>query len=306
MDATQLRYFVETAKRLHFAHAAEQLGISQSALSKSIQKLETELGFALFSRSNKWNVQLTVPGEVYLREALRILHDLESARTLALTAQHGESGYLVIGTISSMLGQTAFIDTMAEIRRKSPQAVLEIIDSTSGELLHLLKEHKVDLAFLRLGADPKPDCEGFSCRKLFMDQLLLAVPKGHRLGKKSRIHVADLAPEHFVLVPGAVSAVFRNYVLDFCRSKGGFEPKIVQEVNNNYTALRLVAAGCGVTLISSAYKGTFSEHLSYLPLADFQPELPMFALCPEDREIPLAERFIGTFLRKYQTGTGTR
>jgi len=298
MDFVQLHYFVETASRLHFARAAEQLGISQPALSKSIQKLEKELEFKLFSRANKWDIQLTVPGEVYLREARRILQDVAYAKNLALTAAHGESGRLVIGAISSMLGQDAFIDAVSESQRKTPRAVFEVIDSTSGELLALLKEHKIDLAFLRL--PPKLSDEHFQCRKLFMDRLLAVVPKGHRLAAKEKISVDYLARERFVLVPDAVSGVFRSYILDFCRTKGGFEPNIVQEVNNNYTTLRLVAVRCGVTIVSSAYRGFLSEHLCYLPFADFQPELPMFAVCPSDRTSLLAEKFIQELLRAHR------
>ncbi len=297
MDIVQLRNFVTTSELLHFARSAERLGITQSALSRSIQRLEKELGFRLFSRANKWDVQLTIAGEVYRKEALRLLHDLEHARQLALTAEHGDAGKLVIGTISSMLGQGAFIDAIAELRRKSPLAVLEIVDSTSGELLKLLEAHKVDLAFLRLSADFADD--RLICRKLFMDKLMLVVPKDHRLAAAKRIRVADLAQENFILVPGEVSAVFRNYVLDFCRIRGSFNPRIVQEVSNNYTALRLVAAKCGITLVSSAYRGTFAEHVTYLELDDFQPELAMFALYPGNRPIPLADKFIREFRLKY-------
>ena len=62
MELTQLKYFITTAKELHFARAAAKLGVTQPSLSRGIQTLEKELDTQLFHRTNKWHVALTPAG----------------------------------------------------------------------------------------------------------------------------------------------------------------------------------------------------------------------------------------------------
>ena len=69
MELTQLKYFILTAKELHFARAAAKLGVTQPSLSRGIQTLEKELDTQLFLRTNKWHVALTPAGEAFLPEA---------------------------------------------------------------------------------------------------------------------------------------------------------------------------------------------------------------------------------------------
>ena len=71
----QLKNFLSLAEILHFARAAEKLGITQAALSRDIKKLETELSSALFDRSDKWNIKLTAFGKVYY-EHLKVLPEM--------------------------------------------------------------------------------------------------------------------------------------------------------------------------------------------------------------------------------------
>lgn len=290
MEIKQLRYFTVLARELHFARAAEHLGITQPPLSRMIQNLEKELGVRLFSRENKWDIRLTEAGKTLLAEAEKILPRLEDAAALARAAENGCCGRLTIGAISSMIGHRAFIDTLAAMQKEVPRAVIEIVDSTSGELAGLLAEHAIDIALMRL--PPHGDFREFRTEVLYTDTLLAALPAGHRLAKKSSFPVSALKQERFILVPEKVSSVFRHYILDLCRQQGGFEPLIHHEISNSYTALRLAAAGAGITLVSSAYNGTFSDRVVYRPFSDFPAELPMYAVSPSCNQSPLAQKFL--------------
>lgn len=296
MNLTAIEYFVVTAKELHFAHAAEKLGIAQPPLSRSIQKLEAELGVQLFSRDNKWKVSLTAAGEAFLPEAERLLRQTQYACNLARSVSQGMAGRLTVGAISSMIGHSAFIDALADMQKQYPHAVVEIVDSTSGQLEEQIREHSIDLALMRLRKDFAD--EELLYRKLYDDQLSLVLSCRHRLAKYPVLTVAMLADEPFILVPEKVSGVFRNYIRDFCRSRGGFDPEISREISNSYTALRLTAAGVGITMVSSAYDGIFGDRLCYRTLSDFQPSLPMYAVYPAETTNPLASTFLDLLLRR--------
>lgn len=292
MNIRQLQYFVLLAKELHFALAASKLGITQPPLTRSIQNLEKELGVALFLRSNKWKIELTPAGKAFLPEAERILNQLQYAKTAALAAGQGFAGHLTVGAISSMIGNAAFIDTLADMQKHYPSAVVEIVDSTSGDLLQQIRSRSVDLALLRLPPDHEdPD---MTVRHLFDDEISLVFANNHRLASKKEIRVSDLAGEPLILVPERPSAVFRSYILAFCRIRGGFTPIISKEISNSYTALRLTAAGVGITMVSSAYEGIFSDRLCYRHFAGFRPVLPMYALHPADHTPPLMQVFLRT------------
>ncbi len=298
MDIRHLRYFAVLAKELHFARAAEILGITQPPLSRTIQNLEKELGVRLFSRENKWDIHLTEAGKTLLEEAEKILPKLDHAVNRTREAGSGICGRLTIGAISSMIGHPAFIDTLTQMQKKVPEAVIEIIDSTSGELQKMLGERTVDVALMRL--DPQTNSSEFHAEKLYTDTLLAALPAGHRLADLDPFPISALRQERFILVPEKASSVFRNYVLNICRQQGKFEPVIHHEISNSYTALRLTAAKAGVTMVSSAYYGIFGDRVIYRKISGFQAALPMFAVHPTSGLSPLARKFLQELKKQLQ------
>ncbi|MEA4862666.1 MAG: LysR family transcriptional regulator [Victivallaceae bacterium] len=291
MEISLLRGFIEVARELHFARAAANLGVTQPSLSRNIQKLENELGVSLFSRSNRWRVSLTAAGRTFLPEAERLLRQLASAEALARAAGKGERGRLSIGAISSMLGNPAFIDSLGEIEKRFPGVTVEIIDSTSTGLTRQIRERTLDLALMRLSDELFSDDE-LLCEKLYDDTLTVVLPRHHRLAGLDDFPVSALAGERFIMVPERTSAVFRNYLFRFCAVRGGFTPKVSKEINNSYTALRLAAAGLGVTIVSSSYSGMFSNRLCYRNFKDFQPRLPVYSVRSADNDIPALMNFL--------------
>jgi len=291
MEINQIRYFIELARELHFARAAARIGITQPPLSRSIRSLEKELGVPLFSRSNKWKVTLTAAGKAFLPEAERLLRQLRYAENLAKAAGKGEYGRLTIGAISSMIGNPAFIDTLGDMQKQFPKVTVEVIDSNSAGLTGQIRERTMDLALMRLSEELSENDE-LICEKLFDDGLAVVLPRKHRLAEKAAFPVSALADERFILVPEKASAVFRNYIFRFCETQGGFTPNVSKEISNSYTALRLTAAGLGITIVSTAYEGMFGNRLCYRRFSDFQPRIPMFAVHTADNPAPPLATFL--------------
>lgn len=297
MELRHLRYFVEAAHELHFARAASRLKITQPALSRQIAALEKELGVTLFSRSNKWKIELTPAGAVFLPEAEKILREADRAENLARTAQQGGCGKLTIGAISSAIGNPAFSSALREMRTRYPEIVMEVLDATSAGLPEQIRQHTLDIAFLRsmplLASD-----DSLLYEALWNDRLVAAIPAGHPLAKKKVLPARALANESFILVPERTSGSLRLHLAQFFRSRGGFSPRADFEIYNTFTALRMVAAGLGVSVVAESYIGTFSDQICYRYFSDATPQIPLLVIRAADNPSKSAGIFL-SILKKH-------
>src|SRR6476646_7711862 len=101
MELRHLRYFVGVGEEQHYGRAARRLGIAQPALSRQIQDLERELGFALFDRLPR-GVKLSAAGKLFLDDAQRILQEVDEAKLRAERVASGKAGTLRIGFVESI------------------------------------------------------------------------------------------------------------------------------------------------------------------------------------------------------------
>ena len=104
MELKQLKYFVEVAKREHISEAALELDVAQSAVSRHIRNLESELGTALFHRKGR-NVFLTTEGKHLLQTALPILEQVDQTLAFFQTHQETRANMMMIGYVDGAVGQ---------------------------------------------------------------------------------------------------------------------------------------------------------------------------------------------------------
>ena len=297
MELRHLHYFTEAAHELHFARAAANLKVTQPALSRQIAALENELGVELFSRSNKWKIELTPVGEVFLTEAEKILEDAQRAVNLARSADTGGYGKLSIGAISSTIGNPAFSEALHEMRIRYPKLVMEVVDATSSGLPEQVRQHTLDIAFLRSLSDLPAD-DTLIYEHLWNDRLAAAIPADHPLTRRKNFPVSALAGESFILVPERTSGALRQYLSQFFHTRGGFSPHADFEIYNTYTALRMVAAGLGVTVVAESYIGTFASQVAYRYFSDAVPEIPLLAIRAADNRSRTADIFLNILKNK--------
>lgn len=291
MELRHLRYFTETAKELHFAKAAEKLKLTQPALSRQIAALEQELGVELFNRSNKWKIVLTEAGSMFLMEAEKILHETDRAVHLAKSAAKGGYGKLAIGAISSTIESPEFSQALQEMRARYPDLLLEVLDATSGGLPELVRQHALDIAFLR----PLPELAGDETliyEHLWNDKLVAAIPHDHPLARQVQFLPGALANEAFIMVPEKTSSSQRQYLINFFHKYGGFMPKVEIEIYNTYTALRMVAAHLGVSVVAESYMGHFTDRICYRFFTANPPEMPLCVIRATDHTSKSAETFL--------------
>ncbi|MEO0530493.1 MAG: hydrogen peroxide-inducible genes activator [Planctomycetota bacterium] len=238
MDTDQLRQFLTVARLGNITRAAEEHGLSQPAISRSIQRLEEELGRPLFERRPR-SVALTDAGVLFQSRAQQVLGLLDDTR--AQLADDGETGRLRIGAIPTVAPYflPGFLREFAEA---FPKASLIVHEDTTDNLLHRCKQGEIDLAVLALPIAAKY----VDTVELFSEELLLVVADEHPLATKPRVRAADVEPHPFVLLDEA--HCLSDSVFSFCRQKA-FQPLVVERTSQLTMVQELVALDHGVSMI---------------------------------------------------------
>ncbi|MEZ5944535.1 MAG: LysR family transcriptional regulator [Planctomycetaceae bacterium] len=238
MEIDQLRYFLRVAERGNFTRAAEELMISQPALSRSIQKLEEELGQPVFERKTR-SVALTEVGELLQSRAQQVLSIIED--TKAEITDDGKSGRIRIGAIPTIAPY--FLPTVLHDFAKSfPKATLVVQESTTEVLLKSCTQGEIDVAILAL---PVP-AKYLEFEELFQEELLLVLPPDHPLVEKKQIRLTDVEPFPFVLLDEA--HCLSDNIVSFCRQRS-FQPVAVERTSQLAMVQELVSLSHGVSMI---------------------------------------------------------
>ncbi|MEJ8814315.1 LysR family transcriptional regulator [Variovorax ureilyticus] len=146
MELRQLRYFVKIADMGSMSRAALALHISQPSLSQQISQLEDEMGKPLLIRLPT-GVRMTVEGEVFYRQALQILRQVDEVRAAVTAANEHLTGRVTIAMAHTQTAQYA-LPLILEARKTYPQIDLEVFDNTSSDLLHGVASGRRDLGLL--------------------------------------------------------------------------------------------------------------------------------------------------------------
>jgi len=249
MNLLGLRYFLAVAEYSSFTKASEHIYVTQPTLSRQIMDLEEELGASLFLRG-KQALTLTTAGARFLPEAREILKRCDNLR--AVVKQDDEGGGPVAGVLK--LGYQGFLDTtlmqqtVKSLTAKYPRVDFSLFRGNPPELNHDLLTGKCDAVFgLKICVASVPDLE---CLELEKNELLVAVPAGHRLAKHDSVDMRELANESFILLERKVSPFTVDYAISLCM-KNGFSPNASHYVDDAEKALLLVDAGKGVCFLHS-------------------------------------------------------
>ena len=237
----QLRGFVAVAEELHFGRAAERLRMTQPPLSRQIQKLERAVGVPLLERDNR-KVELTTAGAAFLVEARRLLALAGVALEQARRIQAGSAGTVRIGfTASSAFGVlSTVLDLVAEAH---PGIQLDLFEMVTRDQLEQLSTGELDIGLAR----PAFDQALFASSLLHREDLLLAVPSGHRLAALGRsIRPVEVAAEPLIMYSPSQARYFHDLVV---RLVPITEENIVHTVSQVLTVLWLVSGGRGIAFV---------------------------------------------------------
>jgi DNA-binding transcriptional LysR family regulator len=268
MELRHLRYFLAVAEELNFTRAAARVGIGQPPLSQQIRSLEGELGTPLFRRTPT-GAQLTEAGKAFLPEARAILERAEHAAEAARRAGRGESGSIRIGFTAS----AAYLETVPRsirlFTRSYPDIQTMLVEAGTSPLLEQIREERLDAAFVRLG---RHDPEGVSTLTLGSEGMSVVVPEGHPLGKAKSIALGALAGERMLLFPRSAGPGLHDEIIAACWL-AGFEPSFGQEAPQFSSAINLVAAGMGISLVPRSMARLHVRGVRYLSMPKGSPTI---------------------------------
>lgn len=191
MELRHLRHFIAVAEELHFARAAERLGMEQSPLSQSIRNLERDLKTKLFHRTTR-KTWLTPAGARFYDKARRILADVETAKA---TINLGEEPSRVRLALGEDLAGEPFTKLLSELERQGSGMSIDIQELTHAEAARLVRDGEADVA---LTLDRRP-VDGLAQRRAWGERLMLIAPTGHPLATREGVRLQDLATEPLAL-----------------------------------------------------------------------------------------------------------
>lgn len=287
MELRHLKYFVVVAEELHFGRAAEKLSISQPPLSQQIQQLEREVGARLFHRTSR-QVELTEAGRVLLVEARQILKAVDQATSDVKRAARGELGRIGIGFVASAT-YDILPDILRRFRSEYQEIALDLVEMHSAEQGAALRDRRIDIAFSR---PPLVD-DDLVTEAVSAEDLVVAVAESHPLARRGpEVRLADLADQPFILYPRNPLPSYADFVIRACEA-AGFSPSIAQETLQMQTALSLVSAGLGVTLVPASVQKLGRSGVEYLRLAPPAPSTLLSISTRRNDRSPMLANFIG-------------
>ena len=239
MLLSQVEGFLEIARQRNLSRAAEDLLITQPALTARIQALETELGTPLFVRARR-GMDLTEAGRAFRPYAERALVALNEGASLLNELGRGGTGELVIGAAPAV-STYVLPGVLVRFTERHPRVRLIVRTGHSEQILEMALRREIDLGLVR--ELRHPDIES---RTLYDEELVLVTHGAHPLAGRGSIGVEELASVRLIMFDRTSS--YYDLTNAFFR-QAGIAPSGVMELDNIDAAKQMVGQGLGVALL---------------------------------------------------------
>jgi DNA-binding transcriptional LysR family regulator len=295
----QIQYFVAVAENGAVSRAAHQLSISQSTVTEALRDLEGDLGFLLFDR-RAHGVELTLKGHHFLRHARKILSDIADARRALRDPAVPVDGRLALG-VTPLVAGYVLSDLLARFRRAFPAVSVDIVEDSRDYLEHLLVGGELDVAVVVAGVES--NALALRAETVEASRYRLWLPIGHPRAEETRIAMADLAGETFVLlvideIAEAAEEAWR---------RAGMRPRVAIRTRSVEAARSLVATGAGLAVLPDLTYRPWSLEGDKIEARDLLEELPPVEVAVMWRHgsplNPIAGQFVSA-ARAYRGGRG--
>jgi DNA-binding transcriptional LysR family regulator len=262
MDLKRLRYFVTVARMQSFTRAAEALHMAQPPLSQRIQELENEIGAPLLDRESR-PLALTPAGQLLFDQAVQIVQKTDSMMSSMRRMLDNKRPIFTFGVVpTNFHGSLSAI--IRKYRRALPRMEVRIKELSNVEQEAALLDGRIDAGISRI----EIETEGVKRIVLRNEPMVVALPDDHPLATlEDAIPLSAIKDEPFILYTGNPCPSLAHHVVAALQARGTVLTNPI-EVDQHDTALIMIAAGIGLSIVPAAARLVDAPGVTYRPLAD--------------------------------------
>lgn len=288
MNLRQLRYFCEVVEAGSARAAAERLFVAPTAISMQMAQLEEAIGGRLFDRASR-PMGLTPLGQFVYPKAKELLSAATRLAEEACGIATGKLGWLSIGfTRSTMF--SVLPSAVRAMKAASPNVHIELEEVLTEHQAESLRNGAIHLGLSRVIGEiaREPD---LAYTELFDDPLVAAIPAGHEWARRATIEGSALNALPFISYPKQPESEFSKHALALLEAAGA-RPRVGYEAKEIHTALGLVAAGLGATVVGRSAAINNRSDVLFLPISDLRSSTKVFAVRRADAPHRVADAFM--------------
>jgi DNA-binding transcriptional LysR family regulator len=284
MDPRRLLTFREVARQRSFSRAAENLSLTQSAVSQQVAALERQLGTRLLDR-RPGGLRLTAPGEQLLEHASAIADRLTLADAQIAEEVAAERRELRIGAFPSVLA-TIVPAAVSALLATAPDLQVSVTEGRTDELARGVRDGSLHLAVAFQDAHAaRQEHPGTRRHDLFTEPMVAALPPRHRLRSRDRIALSDLAHDPW-------TAASRDGLIARACARAGFTPRIAYLSSDPLSIRAIIAAGLAVAL-TPRLLATHLHGVHITTVQDEPAQRDVYAMLPDTGARRTDEQLIG-------------
>lgn len=289
-ELRHIRAFLKICETRNFTRAANDLHVSQSALTVQIQQLEESLGIQLFNRSKR-GVTLTAAGRDVYGPMQRLFNDAQAIVDHTRELSSASTGFVGIAALPTVCAGplATVVRSFVEVH---PGIRIQISDVVAERVREAVLKRQVDLG---IGTRHGRDAD-LRATPLFQDRLVVFVPAGHPLARKNSITLREATPFDLIL-PTRDSSV--RETVEAIAHRERLAVQTMYETNFMPTALAFVRAGLGIAILPESAAGSEAQGFARIPINNRHSSRQIELLQRRDMTLsPAAESFV-LHLRKY-------
>lgn len=291
MNYNILRYVITVAEERNFTRAAKRLYITQPSLSQTIKNEEERLGVILFDRSSS-PLTLTDAGKEYVLWAKQVLSLYENMERRLQDFSTDEVSSLKIGILPEF---SSFIlsSPLKLFRERNPNSFVQIVEQSNNDLEKSLEDSKLDFIIGLTHKDKYKYCS----EPLYDEKIVLAITPDFSPQNKDAVEVDLIEFKDAPFVMMEEGQFLYNVTHDLCK-KSGFIPRAVVECYNLETALHMVEAGVGVSIVPDLMCKVVGD-LKYYNIKGRTPESQISIVYRRDRYLTKKARELIELIKEH-------
>ncbi len=259
METRRLEMFVTLVDAQSFRTAAEQLFITQPALSQQIIRLENDVGMQLIDRSTR-PFSVTAAGREFYLRCQQILEHVHGLEELMLRTRSGRLGRVRLGMARSLMyGHLPSV--IKEYRDQQDAVEISISYNTTVEIVDSLESGRLDLAILLTA----PGLAKLETVELYREPYLLAVPDDHRLASADVVRIDELRGEQIITIPRHTAPENHDALVVACM-RAGFSPRGPIASGSYLDHIGMVSAGSGISFVPRSVTNLSMPNVVFRPL----------------------------------------